>query len=158
LASTTPNAAIYYTTDGTAPSTASAKYTGPLAVNASETITAIAVTYNYANSPVASAAYTLAGSPDVLNGLVSDIGEHSATLNATVNGFGADGQVWFVWGTSSTDLDTRTDKAVLPDSAGAQSANFTLTGLTSGTTYYFRPVAETAGGISRGAILTFTTK
>jgi hypothetical protein len=46
--------------------------------------------------------------------------------------------------------------AVLPASADAQSVSATLAGLTSGTTYYFRPVATTIGGTSYGAIQSFT--
>jgi hypothetical protein len=158
LASTTPNATIYYATDGATPSAGSANYTGPIEVNASETIAAIAVAIGYTNSPVASATYTLAGSPQVLTGLACDIHRHVATLNATVNGFAAPGQVWFVWGTSGAELDSKTDKSVLPASSGAQAVSAALTGLASGTTYYFRPMAETVGGISRGAVQSFTTE
>jgi RHS repeat-associated protein len=51
-------AKIYYTTDGTAPSASSTKYSAPFTVNASETVKAIAVISGYSNSTVASAAYT----------------------------------------------------------------------------------------------------
>ena len=57
LADTTPGATIYYTTDGTAPSTSSTKYTVPITVVATETIEAIAVEAGYTNSGVASAHY-----------------------------------------------------------------------------------------------------
>jgi hypothetical protein len=56
---TTAGAAIYYTTDNTAPTAKSTKYTQPVAVTKSETIKAIAVATGYADSAVAKAAYTI---------------------------------------------------------------------------------------------------
>lgn len=64
ISSTTAGARIYYTTNGTTPTTKSAPYTGPVAVGASKTLKAIATATGYANSAAASATYTLvAGVP-----------------------------------------------------------------------------------------------
>jgi sugar lactone lactonase YvrE len=51
-------ATIYYTTDGTTPTTASAVY-GPIAVTRSETVQAIAVASGFTQSAVASATYSI---------------------------------------------------------------------------------------------------
>ncbi|MGA9025930.1 MAG: chitobiase/beta-hexosaminidase C-terminal domain-containing protein [Steroidobacteraceae bacterium] len=59
LTDATPGAVIYYTTNGTAPTTASTKYTVPIAVSATTTINAIAVATNTTNSAVASGTYTI---------------------------------------------------------------------------------------------------
>jgi len=59
LADTTPGAAIYYTTDGTTPTTASAQYTAALTVSATTTVKAFAVASGYTPSPVSSATYTI---------------------------------------------------------------------------------------------------
>ena len=61
LADTTPGAAIYYTTDGTAPTTASALYSTPRPVSSTTTIEAIAAASGYSNSAVVSGTYTITG-------------------------------------------------------------------------------------------------
>ncbi len=59
IASTTAGATIYYTTNGTAPTTSSTKYSGAISVATSETLEAIAVASGYTDSQVASATYTI---------------------------------------------------------------------------------------------------
>lgn len=55
----TKGAVIHYTTNGTTPTVASPRYTGPIAVNANKTIEAIAIAPGDAESPVAEAKYTI---------------------------------------------------------------------------------------------------
>jgi hypothetical protein len=59
ISDATANATIYYTTDGTVPTTSSTKYTSPITVSSTEKLEAIAVATGNANSTVASAAYTI---------------------------------------------------------------------------------------------------
>ena len=58
ISTTTDGAEIYYTTNGTEPTTSSTKYTTAIAVNKNTTIKAIAVKDGLANSAVATANYT----------------------------------------------------------------------------------------------------
>jgi uncharacterized repeat protein (TIGR03803 family) len=63
ISEATVNSAIYYTTDGSTPTTSSTRYSGALAVNVSETIQAIAAAPDFSNSSVVSADYTIS-TPD----------------------------------------------------------------------------------------------
>jgi len=55
----TSGAAIYYTTDGAAPTASSNLYSSPLAINSSTTLKAIAIKDNMTNSDIGSASFTI---------------------------------------------------------------------------------------------------
>ncbi|HEX4156016.1 MAG TPA: chitobiase/beta-hexosaminidase C-terminal domain-containing protein [Acidobacteriaceae bacterium] len=61
LADSTPGASIYYTTNGTAPTSSSIPFSesSPIAVSSTTTIEAIAVAVGYSNSTVATGTYTI---------------------------------------------------------------------------------------------------
>ena len=59
ISSASAGAAIYYTTDGSTPTTSSARYTGPILVASTTTIRAIALASGWSPSTVASATYTI---------------------------------------------------------------------------------------------------
>lgn len=59
IASATAGSTIYYTLDGSAPTTASLRYSGPIAVGASVTIEAMAAAPGYADSGLARADYVI---------------------------------------------------------------------------------------------------
>lgn len=58
LSSTTPNASIYYTLDGTTPDNTSTLYSTPITLTQTTTVKAIAYATGYDASPVVSATYT----------------------------------------------------------------------------------------------------
>ena len=62
IASATAGATVYYTTDGSDPTTASGVYASPIAVAASGTLKAMAAAPGHAASPIASATYVIAPS------------------------------------------------------------------------------------------------
>ena len=59
LSDSTPGVNLYYTTNGSIPTTASTLYTGPIAVTSTTTIKAIAAGNGYGSSSVAVATYTM---------------------------------------------------------------------------------------------------
>ncbi|MGB6689195.1 MAG: chitobiase/beta-hexosaminidase C-terminal domain-containing protein [Terracidiphilus sp.] len=61
LSTATPSATIYYTLDGTTPTTASAQYTDPIAMSTDTTVKAIAGAPGYIQSAVSSAIFTFTG-------------------------------------------------------------------------------------------------
>lgn len=70
LTDTTPGSTMYYTLDGSDPTSGSAVYSGPIAVTSTETIKAIATASGGAASPISTASYTI-GAPSSTPVLVS---------------------------------------------------------------------------------------
>jgi hypothetical protein len=98
LSDTTGGASIYYTTNGTAPTTSSTLYNGSITVSASETIEAMAVASAYSNSTVATAAFVI--NPPASSGLIAN-GTYTITNNNS--GLVVDVPGWS--GTPGTDID-----------------------------------------------------
>jgi len=76
--------AMYYTTDGSTPTTSSTLYTGSVTVSSSLTLKVLATATGYANSTVGSAAYTVNGA--VATPTFSPVaGTYSATQSVTIS-------------------------------------------------------------------------
>jgi hypothetical protein len=81
ITDSTPGAAIYYTTDGKAPTTSSTRYTGPVTVSADETLEAIAVAKGLSRSEVVKAAYVItAPSKFTIGGKVSALAASTSVV------------------------------------------------------------------------------
>ena len=96
--------------------------------------------------------------PAVITSGTTAVTKNSAGIGGTVNPNGADTQVWFEYGTSSTLAGAATT-AKQDVGSGTSNVSFSaaLTGLTPGTTYYFMALGSNSGGTEDGAIDSFTT-
>jgi hypothetical protein len=157
ISDATPGAVVYYTTNGTTPTTSSTKYTGAIKVSATETLEAIAVATGYSNSAVASATYTIATAPAVTSKAETAITATGATLNGSLTANNATTQYWFAWGTSKTTLTSATAKTGALTGTASTAVSAKLTGLKSKSTYYFQVVASNVVGTTSGMVMSFAT-
>jgi N-acetylneuraminic acid mutarotase len=102
ISDATAGTAIYYTTDGTTPTIASAVYSGPITVSNTETIEAIATASGYSQSSVATAAYTINNPVPVTSSLSPaflSAGGAAFTLTVTGTGFISGSTIY--WGATA---------------------------------------------------------
>jgi hypothetical protein len=106
----TPGATIYYTTNGTTPTTAATKYVGPVTVSASETLRAIAVANGLNNSAVASATYTISsggGGPTAAPTFTPAAGTYTGPQSVTITDATAGATIYYTTnGTTPTTTST----------------------------------------------------
>ena len=99
------------------------------------------------------------GGPFVVTLASSNLTSTTATLNGVTYVTGLAVTVWFEWGTSGTLSSYNTTASQSPDTGKyltPVAAN--LTGLSPGTTYFYRLAGKDTGEVQRGVILSFTTK
>jgi hypothetical protein len=131
ISDTTSGASIYYTTDGTTPTTVSTLYSGPVTVSSSETLQAIATASGYSISPVASATYTIP--PDFSVAATPA----SSTVAAGQNG--------------------TTSISVTPANGFNSMVSFSCSGLPYGATCIFSPQTVTPSGGVASTTLSVST-
>lgn len=103
----------------------------------------IAVTYTASSVP-----------PTVKTGSATDVTKNSATLSGTVNANGLSTTVWFEYGTLSGSYGNKSSTQSVIGSTDTE-VSITITGLTAGTTYYYRIAAQSNAGISYGEEMSF---
>jgi hypothetical protein len=86
ISDATPGATLYFTTNGTTPTTASQTYTGPVTVSTSGTLKAIALASNAAPSGVATAVFTINSSSNGSTTVVNDPTGFAAATGFTFQG------------------------------------------------------------------------
>ena len=100
--------------------------------------------------------YRLVFGPGVTTQNATTVSFTQATLNASINPKGEATEAYFEYGTS-TALGASTAPQVVGSGNVAIPFPQLRSGLTAGTTYYFRAAASNRNGLERGAILSFQT-
>ena len=147
LSDTTSGATIYYTTDGSTPTTSSTKYTAAIAVSATTTIKAIAALTGFLNSAVASGTYTIetaAATPTFSPAPGSYASAQQVTLSDTTSG----ASIYYTTdGSTPTTSSTKFASAITVNATTTIKAIAALTGfLNSGVasgTYTIETAAAT---------------
>ena len=176
----TAGTTIYYTTNGTAPTTSSSVYNGPITVSATKTLQAIAVETGYTNSAVASATYTIAVAPTLPAPTFSPTpGTYTSPQSVTIGDATAGTTIYYTTNgatptTSSTKYGgpitvsaTETLQAIAVETgytnSAVASATYTINPLLPAPTFspapgtYTSPQSVTIGDATAGTTIYYTT-
>jgi hypothetical protein len=97
-----------------------------------------------------------AAAPSASTSAATNVSSSAATLNGSVNPNGSATTVTFQYGTSTAYGATTAGQSAGSGTAAAAVAT-AVSGLAPATTYHFRVVATSAGGVTYGADVSFTT-
>jgi phosphodiesterase/alkaline phosphatase D-like protein len=96
--------------------------------------------------------------PAVTTLAATSVGMSTATLNGNVTPNGLATNAWFEWGTNSAlSTYSSTSSQAIGSGTASQPVSDDLTGLSGGTTFYFRVTAQNASGTQKGVIKGFST-
>jgi hypothetical protein len=153
LSDATPGAAIYYTTDGSVPTTTSTRYDSlsPISVSATTTINAIAIASGYTQSAVASGTYAIEPAPPTVTPTATPIftpttGTYTSALWVTLSDATPGAAIYYTTdGSVPTTTSTRYDSlsplwvsATTTINAIAIASGYTQSAVASGT-YTIQP-------------------
>ncbi|WP_263337675.1 chitobiase/beta-hexosaminidase C-terminal domain-containing protein [Acidicapsa dinghuensis] len=145
ISDATSGITIYYTTNGTTPTTSSTVYSAPITVSASETLEAIAVKSGYTNSVVASAAYTINTTLPTPTFSVA-AGTYTSAQSVTISDATAGTTIYY-----TTNGTTPTTSSTVYSAAITVSASETLEAIAVKSGYTNSAVAIAAYTISSGS-------
>ena len=131
ISDTTTGATIYYTTNGTTPTTSSSVYSGAIPVSSTETLEAIATASGYSTSAVATAAYTITP-PAAIPTFSPVAGTYTSAQSVTISDTTAGATIYYTTnGTTPTISSTKYTGAITVSSSETLEAIATLSGYTN---------------------------
>lgn len=148
ISDATSGAKIYYTTNGSTPTTSSSLYSGPIAVNGSETIKAIAAAPGYSTSAIGSAAYSISFSAAVPAFSVPS-GSYTSLLLVAISESTPGAQVYY-----TTDGSAPTANSNVYSSPLIVSSSETINAIAVAPGYGNSAVGSAAYAISPGLVNT----
>jgi hypothetical protein len=133
ITDSTAGAAIHYTLDGSTPVATSTLYSGPVVVNTTETLSAIAIAPGFANSAVASGLYTIAASGATATPTFSPVaGTYTSAQNVTISDTTAGATIYYTTnGTTPTTASTKYVGAIQVESTETIMAIATAAGFSN---------------------------
>lgn len=135
IGTSTPGAALYYTLDGSTPSSSSSLYSAPVPINNNTTLKVVGVRDGIANSDIVTAQYIIQSTSKPINVVAinndQDIYGTSARLSWQMTSTVGLSGFKIVYGTSSGSY---AGQIIVADPF---VFNYTVNGLTTNTTYYF---------------------
>ncbi|MDQ2832575.1 MAG: DUF6067 family protein [Acidobacteriota bacterium] len=176
ISDTTSGATIYYTTNGTTPTTSSSVYSAPISVSTSETVKAIATASGYSTSAIGSAAYTIT-SATATPTFSPAAGTYNSAVTVTISDATSGATIYYTTnGTTPTTSSTvysaaisvsasETVKAIAAKSGYTNSAVASATYTLKAATPTFSPAAGTyataqtvtVSDVTPGVTLYYTT-
>jgi trimeric autotransporter adhesin len=145
ISDATSGATIYYTTNGSTPTTSSAVYSGPVTVSATETLKAIATATGYSTSAVASAAYTISSPTAATPTFSPGAGTYSSAQTVTIGDATSGATIHY-----TTNGTTPTTASAVYSGPITVSTSETLEAIAAATGYSTSAVATAAYTISSG--------
>ncbi len=142
ISSATPSATIYYTLDGSTPTLGSPIYSGPVLVNVTETLNAIAISSVSTQSPVGSAAYTITTAAAATPTFSPPGGTYATSQSVSISCATSGSTIYY-----TTDGSTPTTSSTVYSGAITVSASETINAIATATGYVQSNVGSAAYAI-----------
>ncbi len=95
--------------------------------------------------------------PGAATGSATSVGEHTATLHAAISPHGNETKYAFEYGTETENYSNSTNSVDVGAGEGEDAEAVSVGSLEPGTTYHYRAVARSGGGVAIGTESTFKT-